>query len=118
MSEPVSLHHTFRTRLDSASAKDTTDAINLVPCNNLPAVGELLSPRGGEMATMYAESELAVRNDEDIARHAHKHSMLSKESLKELNTKRATVRHTVTGWWKCHCQLEAACHPILNRISY
>ncbi len=60
-------------------------------------MGDLLLLRGGEMADMYGGSELARRNDEDIARHAHQHSMLSAESLKELNTKHATVR-TLSLW--------------------
>jgi len=47
--------------------------------------------KGGEMAELYAKSDLAARNQEDITTYSQQHFMLSAESLKELNTKRATV---------------------------
>lgn len=52
--------------------------------------------RGGEMATAYLHSALAQRNAAQIAIHTQQHSVLSRQSLKELKTKRATVNHVVS----------------------
>lgn len=48
------------------------------------------------MAALYASSGLKRRNDGDVAAHAKQRSVIGKESLKELKTRRATV---TPFWW-------------------